>query len=83
MFDHVKFGVSDFEASKAFFMKALEPLGVRFGAEGHPTYGVELVSEGDASLVLFLSSVKPAPLHIAFTAKNRQQVECFYHAALA
>ena len=28
MFDHVKFGVSDFAASKAFFLKALEPLGV-------------------------------------------------------
>ena len=28
MFDHVKFGVSDYAASKAFFLKALEPLGV-------------------------------------------------------
>ena len=26
MFDHVKFGVSDCAASKAFFLKALEPL---------------------------------------------------------
>ena len=31
MFDHVKFGVSDFAASKAFFLKALEPLGVAVG----------------------------------------------------
>ena len=28
MFDHVKFGVSDYAASKAFFLKALEALGV-------------------------------------------------------
>jgi hypothetical protein len=28
MFDHVKFGVSGHAASKAFFLKALEPLGV-------------------------------------------------------
>ncbi len=28
MFDHVKFGVSDFAASKAFFVQALQPLGV-------------------------------------------------------
>ena len=28
MFDHVKFGVSDYATSKAFFLKALEPLGV-------------------------------------------------------
>ncbi|MDB5753776.1 MAG: hypothetical protein JWR56_204, partial [Massilia sp.] len=25
MFDHVKFGVSDYATSKAFFLKALEP----------------------------------------------------------
>lgn len=28
MFDHVKFGVSDFALSKAFFLNALAPLGV-------------------------------------------------------
>ena len=28
MFDPVKFGVGDYAASKAFFVKALEPLGV-------------------------------------------------------
>jgi hypothetical protein len=26
MFDHVKFGVSDYGASKAFFLKATQPL---------------------------------------------------------
>ena len=51
MFDHVKFGVSDFAASKAFFLKALEPLGVAIVAEGPPTYGVELSPDGKASLV--------------------------------
>jgi catechol 2,3-dioxygenase-like lactoylglutathione lyase family enzyme len=34
MFDHVKFGVSDYAASKAFFLKALEPLGVAVVSEG-------------------------------------------------
>jgi len=28
MFDHVKFGASDYAASKAFFLQALAPLGV-------------------------------------------------------
>ena len=28
MFDHVKFGVSDYAASRSFFVRALEPLGV-------------------------------------------------------
>jgi len=27
MFDHIGFGVSDYAASKAFFLKALQPLG--------------------------------------------------------
>src|SRR5687767_15413022 len=84
MFDHVKFGVSDYGASKAFFLKALEPLGVAVVAEGPPTYGVELSPpEGKASLVLFQTEEKPAPLHLAFAAENRRQVDAFYRAAMA
>ena len=84
MFDHVKFGVSDFAASKAFFLKALEPLGVTVVAEGAPAYGVELCRPGDTvSLCLHQTEEKPAPLHLAFVAENRQQVEAFYRAALA
>jgi catechol 2,3-dioxygenase-like lactoylglutathione lyase family enzyme len=83
MFDHVKFGVSDFAASKAFFLKALEPLGVVVVSEGPPTYGVELCpKDGKVSLVLFQTEEKPAHLHIAFVAEKRQQVDAFYHAAL-
>jgi catechol 2,3-dioxygenase-like lactoylglutathione lyase family enzyme len=82
MFDHVVFGVSDYAASKAFFLKALEPLGVAVVAEG--PLGVELCSpEGKASLCLYQSQEKPAHLHLAFTAGNRQQVDAFYRAALA
>jgi len=83
MFDHVKFGVSDYAASKAFFLKALEPLGVTAGAEGPPAYGVELSTpDGTTSLCLFQTEEKPAHLHLAFTAKNREQVDAFYRAAL-
>ena len=84
MFDHVKFGVSDFAASKAFFLKALEPLGVVIAAEGEPTYGIELVQKGGkASLILHQSAERPAHLHLAFMADTREQVEAFYRAALA
>ena len=83
MFDHVKFGVSDFAASKAFFLKALEPLGVAVASEGVPTYGVELIApESKASLILYQTEEKPAHLHLAFMAGNRRQVEAFYRAAL-
>lgn len=82
MFDHVKFGVSNFAASKLFFSKVLEPLGITVIAEGVPTYGVELCGQGQASLVLFQTEERPAHLHLAFAAQNRQQVEAFYRAAL-
>ena len=84
MFDHVKFGVSDFLASKAFFLKALEPLGVVVVGEGPPEYGVELCPpQGKVSLVLFQTREKPAHLHLAFVAETRQQVDAFHRAALA
>ena len=82
MFDHVKFGVSDYEASKAFYLEALAPLGVVVGSEGTPTYGIELVAKGVTSLCLFQTAEKPAHLHLAFIAETRQQVDAFYRAAL-
>ena len=83
MFDHVKFGVRDFEASKAFYAQALAPLGVTIVSEGVPTYGVELCTEGGTvSLCLFQSAEQPAHLHIAFATQTREQVDAFYRAAL-
>ena len=83
MFDHVKFGVSDYAASKAFFLKALEPLGIAVASEGPPTYGVELCTpDATASLCLYQTDEKPAHLHLAFVAATRQQVDAFYRAAL-
>ena len=81
MFDHVVFGVSDYAASKAFFLKALEPLGVAVVLEG--PLGVEMSADSKSSLCLFQTKEKPAYLHLAFTAENRQQVEAFHRAALA
>jgi catechol 2,3-dioxygenase-like lactoylglutathione lyase family enzyme len=82
MFDHVVFGVSDYEASKAFFLKALEPLGVTVVSEG--PLGVELCRpESKSSLCIRRIEEKTTHLHLAFTAENRRQVEDFYHAALA
>lgn len=83
MFDHVKFGVSDYAAGKAFFLKALAPLGVAAGSEGDPSYGIELCGQNSSSLCLYQADEKPAPLHIAFVANTREQVDAFYHAALA
>ena len=82
MFDHVKFGVSDFAASKAFYVKVLAPLGVTH-ARDWPPDGVEISApEGTVSLCLYQTAEKPAHLHLAFVAETRQQVEAFYRAAL-
>jgi catechol 2,3-dioxygenase-like lactoylglutathione lyase family enzyme len=83
MFDHVKFGVTNYAASKAFFLEALQPLGVVVVSEGSPTYGVEMSPKGGkSSLCLYQTAEKPAHLHLAFMAENRQQVDALYRAAL-
>jgi len=80
MFDHVVIGVSDYTASKTFFLKALEPLGVTVVQEG--PLGVELSADDASSLCLFQTEENPARLHLAFKAGNRRQVDAFYRAAL-
>ncbi len=82
MFDHVVFGVTDYAASKTFFVKALEPLGVSVVSEG--PLGIELCRPNSkSSLCIRLKpEERPAHLHLAFTAENRQQVEAFHRAAL-
>ena len=80
MFDHVVFGVSDYAASKAFFLAALEPIGISVVLEG--PLGIELSADGKASLCVFQTDEKPAHLHLAFTAANRGEVQAFHQAAL-
>jgi catechol 2,3-dioxygenase-like lactoylglutathione lyase family enzyme len=80
MFDHVVFGVSDYAASKAFFLEALAPLGIAVVQEG--PLGIELSTDGKSSLCICPTEEKPAHLHLAFTAANRRQVEAFHRAAL-
>ena len=80
MLDHIGFGVTDYTLSKTFFLKALQPLGVGIVMESE--HGIGIGPQGQPSLWLFQTSEQPAPLHLAFTAQNRQQVQDFYHAAL-
>ena len=46
-------------------------------------YGVGLGQKQKPSLWLYQTTEKPAPLHLAFAAGDRQQVDDFYRAALA
>jgi len=81
MFDHIGFRVRDVEASRKFYLAALGPLGVGVAMEG--PYGVGLGRGGKPSLWLSQGEPPVSPLHIAFTAKNRAEVDAFHAAALA
>ena len=80
MFDHVVFSTSDYEASKTFYLKALEPIGIAVLSEG--PLGIELSSDGESSLCIRRIEEKPSHLHLAFKAENHKQVEDFHRAAL-
>lgn len=81
MFDHVGIGVSSLESSKAFFLRALAPLGITVAMEG--PHGVGLGRGQKPAFWLSPSAHKPAPLHLAFAADDRRQVDEFHRAAIA
>ncbi len=89
MLDHIGFAVSDFERSKAFYLKALAPLGFGLVKE------VTLKDSGGENYAGFGARGKPefwiggrgpaiaGRLHIAFAARDRAAVHEFYEAALS
>jgi len=81
MFDHIGIGVTDLEASKAFFLEALAPLGIGVVMEFPGTVG--LGPPNKPAFWLSPTSSKPTPLHLAFSAENRVQVAEFYRRAIA
>jgi catechol 2,3-dioxygenase-like lactoylglutathione lyase family enzyme len=81
MFDHVAIGVTDYQASKAFYLQALAPIGIEVVAENQ--LGLEMSADGKTSFCIGPAKAPPAPLHIAFRAERRQQVHDFHRAALA
>ena len=81
MFDHIGFRVRDVEASRKFYLAALTPLGVGVAMAG--PYGVGLGRGGKPQLWLSQGEPPVSPLHIAFAAKNRAEVDAFHAAALA
>ena len=81
VFDHLGLSVSDYAQSKAFYEKALAPLGITVMTEGD---GWCLIGRmGDGYLLLGAMGTRTAPIHIAFSAKSRADVRAFYDAAIA
>lgn len=81
MIDHIGFGVTDFARSKEFFVKALAPLGIGIVMEGEG--GVGIGSNGHPFLWLDPQAKVATPMHLAFTAARRSEVDEFHRAALA
>ena len=81
MIDHTGFGVSDYAASKAFYERALAPLGISlimevmeaaagFGSGGKPIFWLEE------------RRTPVTEVHVAFLAKDRATVDAFHAAGL-
>jgi catechol 2,3-dioxygenase-like lactoylglutathione lyase family enzyme len=81
MFDHIGFAVSDYPRSKAFYEKALAPLGYAMTLE-LPDAGCGFGKEGRASFWIGGEGKAPAPFHLAFIAPDRKAVDAFYKAAM-
>lgn len=86
MIDHSGIDVSDMDAALAFYDAALAPLGSSLLAEIalEHTGGVRVVGYGQDRPQFWISqgTKQEPPLHFAFSAETRQQVDVFYEAAL-
>jgi predicted lactoylglutathione lyase len=80
MIAHTSLPVRDFKKSKAFYIKALGPLGYRNNME----YG-EAAGFNDGKNTDFWISEESTvvPTHLAFEAASSAQVKAFHRAALA
>jgi catechol 2,3-dioxygenase-like lactoylglutathione lyase family enzyme len=75
VFDHVKLGVRDVEASKRFYRTVLAEL------EIPPLWESERGAQF-ANLVVSGAAEVTAPLHIGFVARSREEVDAFHRAGI-
>ena len=78
--DHLTLRVRDLAASRAFYEAALAPLGVNVHEVGRE---VVFGPEGAEDLALAEDARPSGPLHLAFLAASREEVDAFHRAALA
>jgi catechol 2,3-dioxygenase-like lactoylglutathione lyase family enzyme len=81
MFDHLGFAVGDFDKSRAFYLRALAPLGIGAAMEGDHFIGFG--RDGRPQFWIGAGEAPATRMHLAFSAKNRGEVRAFYEAALA
>ena len=90
MLDHITINVGDYERSKAFYLRALEPLGAKLlmefgpiGGFGHGQKPTFWISGRRPSYFGEEHRAGAAPMHVCFAAKDRAEVDAFYAAAIA
>ena len=87
MIEHLGLTASDFKASRAFYDAALAPLGMSVVMEvsAEETGGSPYIGYGRERPVFWIGVTGPrsGPMHVAFTASSRAEVDAFYAAALA
>ena len=79
--DHVGLDVADYEASKAFYERALAPLGLKLIMEPAPMIG----GFGDDFPFFWIGQRDRGPqtgVHVAFRVGSRELVDAFHAAAL-
>jgi catechol 2,3-dioxygenase-like lactoylglutathione lyase family enzyme len=82
--DHVTIGVSDLMRSRAFYLQALVPLGFsEIGPWREGGEEVEFGLEEAADFAISTAYATGAPVHVAFAADRREQVDAFHTAAIA
>jgi catechol 2,3-dioxygenase-like lactoylglutathione lyase family enzyme len=80
MIAHTSLTVRDFAAAKGFYDKALAPLGYAAKMEAGDAAGF---NDGKNTDFWIGERATIEPMHVAFEAKSKEQVEAFYRAALA
>ena len=80
MIAHTSVSVSDYPKSKAFYLKALAPLGYSSNMEHGEAAGF---NEGKHTDFWISRGKATVPLHVAFEAGSREQVQAFHEAAVA
>jgi catechol 2,3-dioxygenase-like lactoylglutathione lyase family enzyme len=82
MIDHVVFFITDMARSRAFYDRALAPLGIeRITADDHAFAGYGVPEKG--WFWIGPAKEKPTGTHVAFAAPDRAAVQTFYQTALA
>ena len=79
MIAHTGLAVRDFTAAKRFYERALAPLGYAAKMEAETAAGF---NDGKTTDFWIGEGKTVEPMHVAFEAKSKEQVEAFYRAAL-